>query len=84
MFDYQPEILAFAEDFAIPFDNDQAERDLRMARVQISGGWRTENGIQICAPIRNCLPYTAVHHLHITGPSPSPPEPLVHPAARAP
>jgi transposase len=83
LFDYQPEILAFTRDFAIPFDNNQAERDLRMAKIhqKISGGWRTSHGIEIFAQIRSYLetarkhghnPYTALHQLHTTGPWPLP------------
>jgi len=83
LFDYQPEILAFARDFAVPFDNNQAERDLRMAKVhqKISGGWRTGDGIETFARIRSYLetarkhqqnPYTVLEQLHTTGPWPLP------------
>lgn len=83
LFDYQPEILAFTRNFAVPFDNNQAERDLRMAKIhqKISGGWRTSHGIEIFAQIRSYLetarkhrqnPYTALHQLHTTGPWPLP------------
>jgi transposase len=83
LFDYQPEILAFTRNFTVPFDNNQAERDLRMTKIhqKISGGWRTTHGIETFAQIRSYLdttrkhrqnPYTALHQLHTTGPWPLP------------
>lgn len=43
---HEEEILRFATDPRVPFDNNQAERDLRMIRVQqnISGNFRTTQG----------------------------------------
>ena len=44
--EYKEEILRFATNLRIPFDNNQAEKDLRMVRVQqnISGSFRTPHG----------------------------------------
>lgn len=40
------QILRFAHDFRVPFDNNLVERDIRMIKIQqkISGSWRTTAG----------------------------------------
>jgi transposase len=53
----QREVLAFLDDFTIPFDNNQAEQDLRMLTVQqkIAGSFRADSGSEAFARIRGYL-----------------------------
>jgi transposase len=53
----QEQVLAFLDDLSIPFDNNQAERDLRMLKVQqkISGAFRSAAGAAAFACLRGYL-----------------------------
>lgn len=57
MRDYQDDILRFAYNFKVPFDNNFSERDIRMMKLKqkISGCFRSKKGAQYFARIRSYI-----------------------------
>jgi len=64
---FTAEIWRFARDFTVPFDNNQAERDIRMIKVQmkISGCWRTTTGAEHWLRVRSYISTLRKNHIHV-------------------
>lgn len=61
--DFHEDVLRFATDLRVPFDNNAAERAIRMVKVQlkISGTWRTWAGAEHFLTIRSYLDTARKH-----------------------
>ena len=64
---HREDVLRFAHDFQVPFDNNLVERDIRMIKLQqkISGCWRTSTGADHFLALRAYLSTARKQGRHI-------------------
>ncbi len=63
---HREDVLRFATDLRVSFTNNQAERDIRMVKLQqkISGGWRSQTGAESFLAVRSYLSTARKHGQH--------------------
>jgi transposase len=66
---HRDQVLRFLDDLRVPFDNNQAERDLRMVKLQqkISGCWRTLAGAEAFLTVRSYISTARKQGLSVLG-----------------